>query len=200
MRFAGGLLALVRVSGVHVSVIARCPQGESRLYYASVIPAAPSTPPPQTTAGHLPALSVPGVGHLQILFCLGAGHLSTPGPLASFWHARSFLSEYIYTEGFTGKKADWLTCQGQEKILKRVIKANLVPRVLSYPPYVAGRREPWERGCVKACSRFYAYISSLLIKPELHSENRSYRCESTCFGYWIKFLLILYEEHLFIFI
>ena len=102
MRFAGGL-ALVRVSGVRVSVIARCPQGESRLYYASVNPAAPSTPPPQTTAGHLPALSVPGVGHLQILFCLGAGHLSTPGPLASFWHARSFLSEYIYTEGFTGK-------------------------------------------------------------------------------------------------
>ena len=23
---------------------------------------------------------------------------------------------------------------------------NLVPRVLSYPPYGAGRREPWERG------------------------------------------------------
>ena len=36
---------------------------------------------------------------------------------------------------------------------------------------------------VKACSRFYAYISSLLVKPELHSENRNYRCESTCFGY-----------------
>ena len=35
---------------------------------------------------------------------------------------------------------------------------------------------------VKACSRFYACISSLLIKPELHSENRSYRCESTFFG------------------
>ena len=24
---------------------------------------------------------------------------------------------------------------------------NLVPRVLPYPPYGAGRREPWERGC-----------------------------------------------------
>ena len=53
---------------------------------------------------------------------------------------------------------------------------------------------------VKACSRFYAYISSLLFKPELHSENRSYGCESTCFGYWIKSLLILFEEHPFIFI
>ena len=53
---------------------------------------------------------------------------------------------------------------------------------------------------IKACSRFYACISSLLSKPELHSENRSYRCESTFFGYWIKFRLILFEEHLFIFI
>ena len=45
-------------------------------------------PPPQATAGHLPALSVPGVGHLQILRCPGTGYLPTP----SFWHARSFLS------------------------------------------------------------------------------------------------------------
>ena len=42
------------------------------------------------------------------------------------------------------KQAYWLIWQGQEK-LKRV---------------------------VKACSRFYACISSLLIKPELHSEIR----------------------------
>ena len=41
-------------------------------------------PPPQATAGHLPALSVPGVGHLKILHCPGAGHLPTPGPFPSF--------------------------------------------------------------------------------------------------------------------
>ena len=70
--------------------------------------------PPRATAGHLPALSVPGVGQLQIWHCPEAGHLPTPGPFPSFWHARSFLSEYNYTEGFTGKKADWLICQGQE--------------------------------------------------------------------------------------
>ena len=35
---------------------------------------------------------------------------------------------------------------------------------------------------VKACSRFYACISSLLIKPELHSEIGSYRRESKSFG------------------
>ena len=34
---------------------------------------------------------------------------------------------------------------------------------------------------VKACSRFYACISSLLIKPEFHSEIGSYRRESTYF-------------------
>ena len=54
---------------------------------------------------------------------------------------------------------------------------------------------------VKACSRLYACTSSLLIKQEfIYSENRSYRCESMFFGYWIKFLLILFEEHPFIFI
>ena len=81
------------------------------------IPAAPSPDPPppfRATAGHLLALSVPGVGHLQIVYSPGAGHLPTPGPLASFSHACSFLSEYNYAEGFTGRKVDWLTCQGQE--------------------------------------------------------------------------------------
>ena len=76
------------------------------------IPPAPS--PPGQHAGHLPTLSLPRVGHLQILHCPGAGHLLTPGPFPSFWHARGFLSEYNYTESFTGEKADWLICQGQE--------------------------------------------------------------------------------------
>ena len=61
--------------------------------------------PRRATEGHLHALSVPGVGHLQILHCAGAGHSPTPGPFPRFWHARGFLSEYDYTEGFTGKKS-----------------------------------------------------------------------------------------------
>ena len=40
--------------------------------------------PPWATAGHLPALSVPGVGHLLILCFPVAGHLLTPGPFARF--------------------------------------------------------------------------------------------------------------------
>ena len=99
------------------------------------------------------ALSIPGVGHLQILRCPGAGHLPTPGPLAFDTHAVCY--QKITTQRILlGKKADWLICQGQEK-LKRF---------------------------VKACSRFYACISSLLIKPELHSEIGSYRRESKSFG------------------
>ena len=128
--------------------------------------------PSQATAGHLPALSVPGVGHLQILCCPGAGHLPTPGPFLSFLHARGFLWENNYTEDFTGK----------ESRLAHLSRTGKLKRF------------------VKACSWFYACIWSLLIEPELHSEIGSYRLESTFFGYWIKFLLILFEEHPFIFI
>ena len=54
---------------------------------------------------------------------------------------------------------------------------------------------------VMAFSRsFYACVSSLLIKPELHSEIGSFWHESTFFGYWIKFLLKLFKEHPLIFI
>ena len=61
-------------------------------------------PPPRATAGHFPALSVPGEGDLQILCCPGTGRLLTPGPFPSFWYALGFLSEYKYTEDFTGKE------------------------------------------------------------------------------------------------
>ena len=108
-------------------------------------------PPPPGYCGAFARLFNPGVGHLKILRCPGAGHFPTPGLFPSFWHARGFLSEYNYTEDITGKKADWLICQGQ--------------------------------GVVKACSRFYACISSLLIKPELHSETREL---STCINiFWL---------------
>ena len=45
----------------------------------------------------------------------GGRELANPGAIPpELWHALSFLSEYNYTEGFTGKKADWLIYQGQE--------------------------------------------------------------------------------------
>ena len=138
----------------------------SRVMHQS-IPPAPSPLPPRATAGHLPALSVLGVGHLQILYCPGAGHLPIPGPFPSFWHARGFLSEYNYTEGFTGKKQIGSSVKDRNKLQRDV----------------------------KACCRFYMYvcISSLLIKPELHSEigalDVNQRClviESNFCWYYLK--------------
>ena len=113
--------------------------------------------PPGLLRGICPPCQSRGWGICK--FCAARGHS---------WA----FDTHVVSLNFTGKKADWLICQGQEK-LKRF---------------------------VKACSWFYACISSLLIEPELHSEIGSYRRESTFFGYWIKFLLILFEEHPFIFI
>ena len=104
-------------------------------------------PPPRATAGHLLALSVPGVGHLQILCCSGAGHLPTRGqPRAFDTHAVSYQN--ITTQRILLKKKN-------KQIGSFVKDGKKLKRF------------------VKACSRFYVCISSLLIKPELiHSETR----------------------------
>ena len=77
-------------------------------------------PPPRDTAGHLPALSVPGVGHLLILCFPVAGHLLTPRAIRKVLTRTRFrVNSYqnITTQRILlGGKADWLTCQGQEKI------------------------------------------------------------------------------------
>ena len=100
------------------------------------IPPAPSQTPPPATAGHLPAL-------------LGAVHLPTTGLFPSFWHARSFLSEYLTTQRVLLEKKQTGSFVKDRNILKRV---------------------------VKACSRFYACISSLLIKPTIHTYNGGQKC------------------------
>ena len=64
-------------------------------------------------------------------------------PRAFDTHAVSY--QYNYTEDFTGKTSTLAHLSRTGKKLKRF---------------------------VKACSRFYACISSLLIKPELDSETR----------------------------
>ena len=74
----------------------------------------PPAPSPPGYCGAFARLVSPWVGHMQILHCPGAGYLPIPGPFPSFRHTRGFLSEYNYTEGCTGRKADWLICQGQE--------------------------------------------------------------------------------------
>ena len=138
------------------------------------IPAAPS-PPPQASAGHLPALSVPRGGHLW-KFCTARG----PGICQPRGHFRAFDTHAV---------SSYQNISTQKVLLEKTQIASFVKD-----------RNKLKR-VVKACSRFHACISSLFIKQEfIHSENRSCRCESTFFGYWIKFLLILFEEHPFIFI
>ena len=86
-----------------------------RIVMHQSIPAAPSlTPPPlpRATAGHLPALSVSGVGRLQILRCPGPGICQ---PRAFDTHAvscQNTTAQRILLE----KQGDWLICQGQETI------------------------------------------------------------------------------------
>ena len=80
----------------------------------------------------------------RALFPGFGGQGKAPWGRGWFWLARGLLSEYNYTDDFTGKKADWLIYQFKDR--------NKLKKV------------------VKACSRFYACVSLLLIKPELHSE------------------------------
>ena len=91
-------------------------------------------PPSRATAGHLPALSVPGVGHLQILRCPGSGICQ---PRTFDTHAVSYQNITTQRILLESKQIDLFVMHGKK--LKRF---------------------------VKACSRFYACISSLLIKPE----------------------------------
>ena len=58
----------------HINLSSITQQFSPHLYvYASVNSTYAQHPPPhpRVTAGHLPALAVPGVGHLQILHCPG---------------------------------------------------------------------------------------------------------------------------------
>ena len=111
------------------------------------IPPAPRPPPPRATAGHLPALSVPGVGHLQIL--------------------RS-------RKNFTGKTS---TCRLAH--LSRTGKnwRGLLRHVLNFMH-----------------AFFHCLSQNYIAKLGAFDVNQRF------FGHWVKFLLILFEEHPFTFI
>ena len=118
-------------------------------------PPPPPPPPPRANAWHLPAPSVPRVGHLQILCCPEAG-ICQALVFSQAFDTYAVSYQNITTQRFLLEKhAYWLICQGQKKQLK-----------------IVG----------KPCSPFYARISSLLIKPELHNEIGSYRRELKLFS------------------
>ena len=115
-------------------------------------------------------MSVKGVGHLQILRCQGAWNLPTP----SFLHAHGFLSTRRISLELYWKNNQIGSFVKDRKKLKRFVKAYVLDSMHAFLP---------------------------LIKPELHSETRKLSTWINVFwGYWIKFLLILFEEHPFILI
>ena len=97
--------------------------------------------PPRATAGIYPPCQSWGWGICKFFTARGPGICQPWGHSRAFKHARGFLSECNYADGFTGRK--------KKQIGSSVKDRNKLKRV------------------VKACSRFYACISSLLIKPKL---------------------------------
>ena len=110
------------------------------------IPPAPTPPPPplppRATARYLPALSVSEVGHLQILLCPGSGICQPRG------HSRAFDTHAVSYQNITTQRV----LLEKKQIDSSVKDRNKLKRV------------------VKACSQFYACISLLLMKSNLHSE------------------------------
>ena len=128
----------------------------------------PPTPSPEQLQGICPPCQSRGWGICK--FCTARGpHICQPqGPFPSFdTHAISYQN--ITTQKVLLKK---------KQIGSSVKDRNKLKRV------------------VKACSRFYACISSLLIKPELHSEigaidvnQRFLVIESNFCWYYLKNIL-----------
>ena len=135
-------------------------------------------PPSPGYCGAFACLVSPGGRTFANFVLLGGRASANPEASPELWHARGFLSEYSYTEDFTEKNKQIGSFVKDGKKLKRI---------------------------VKACSRFFVCISSLLIKPELiHSETWE-------LSTWINVFLviessstalqvILFEEHPFILI
>ena len=133
-------------------------------------------PPPPPTPGYCGAFSrlvSPGGEALAKFVLPGGWAFANPEAILELLTRTRFPIRIWLHRGFYWERKQIGSSVKDRKKLKRVVKAILF---------------------------LILCISSLLIKPELHSEIGSYRRESTFFGYWIKFLLILFEEHPFIFI
>ena len=106
----------------------------------------PAPPPPPGYCGAFACLVSPGRGWGICKFCTARG----PGICQPPGHSRAFDTHAVSYQNITTQKV----LLEKKQIGSSVKDRNKLKRV------------------VKACSRFYACISSLLIKPELHSETR----------------------------
>ena len=128
-----------------------------------------SPAPPRPTAGICPPCQSRGWGICKVCTAWGPGIYQPQG------HSQAFDLPAVSYQNITTQKV----LLKKKQIGSSVKDRNKLKRV------------------VKACSQFYACISSLLIKQEfIHSENRSYRCdqhflviESNFRWYYLKNLL-----------
>ena len=124
--------------------------------YASVNSSC-AQPPPGLLRGICPPCQSRGWGICKFCAAWGPGICQPRGQPRAFDTHAVFYPNITTQRILLEKPGDWLICQGREKLLKRF---------------------------VKAFSWFYACISSLLIKPELHSETRE-------LSTWINVILVI---------
>ena len=146
----------------------------SRVTHQS-IPAAPSAPPPRprparAIAGHLPPwiLRCPGAGHL--LACCRLSDSALP----------SFLPVYFRVCAFSIQRTRLSRSLEQARHFPNPSFRHARGFLLeyNYTEDFTGKQEDW---LICQGREKNARISSLLIKPEVHNEIGSYRCESMFF-------------------
>ena len=141
----------------------------SDIFMHQSISAAPSPPPHGLLWGICPPCQSRGCGICKCCAARGPGICQ---PRAFDTHAVSYqniTTQRILLE----KQADWLICQGREKI-EEVCKGMFSILCMHFFIAYQARTIYRNSGAIDVNQRF--------------------------FGYWIKFLLILFEEHPFIFI
>ena len=135
--------------------------------------AAKQSPPPPLPRyrGAFARLVSPGGGVFANFVLPGGRAFAKPRGHSRAFDKQAVSYQHITTQRILlGTKADWLICHGHEKI-----------------------REVCKGVFLILCMHFFIAYQTRITGSEI----RNYRRESTFFGYWIKFLLILFEKHSF---
>ena len=132
----------------------------------------PPPPPPRANGGICPPCQSRGWGICKFCATRGPGICQSHGPLRAFdTHAVSYQN--ITTQRILlEKQADWLIFQGREK------NEEVCKDMFSI-----------------LCIHFF-----IAYQARITQWNRELSTWNVFFGYWIKLLLILFEQHPFVFI
>ena len=142
------------------------------------IPAAakqpPHLPPPSRYRGAFARLVSPGGGVFANFVLPGGRAFANPGDIPERLTSKRFPISILLHKGFYWERKQIGSSVMDMKKIREVCKGMFLILCMHF---------------------FIAYQTRIT-----GSEIRNYRRESTFFGYWIKFLLILFEKHPFIFI